>query len=267
MKSILDTNIWFLASAENLEESSIDKEAVKNHKDADKVRGEIFQTLMAGETIVPQRVVEELESLQFSDKTAKHNQKNIERLLYIFRPRAMEIIPTRQNILRQKSIVDALDITKETSQAFHTYQKLKEETLKKIKSGAEKAQESLDKQEPEAKWETIAREISALKDQRESTRDTEALNKKIKSKEKILERETPFLIPDYEILICSERTDAQITTLDNDLQVFWNISKSLRQIPMPKLAPFCSQMEKKFNQLEPKVREKTKDCGNEPSFG
>jgi len=267
MTGILDTNIWFLATSENLEESHIDKEEVRKHGDADKIRGAIFKALLEGDVIVPLAVAKELEGLRDSGKAKRHNKENIDRLLYIFRNRTMKIIPTRQDLTRQAAIIDALASEKETSQGFHTFSKLSQETLRKIESANRVARKSLQDQEPEGQWTTLARDLDSLIAQRETTGDSRELNKKIKAKREALEMSLPFVLADYEILLCAERTDAQIYTLDNDLQALWGVSPSLQKTKEPKLAIFRSNLEKRFNQLEPKVREKTKVMGPRMSLG
>lgn len=259
---VIDSNMWILACATNQEDSDLDQQAAKHarHGDTDKIRGYIFRQLMDRETVIPERVVAEIEDFKNSWKAGPHNKALLKRLTKIFSPRMMRVCPTCKDLIRQAALFNHLKESPKTSKEYRAYEKIRswEAQVGKAKALAE----DLQKAGKRGRWQELADEINHLTRTFEQHPETSKIRIE---KEKAYAKAKPFLLPDYEIMLCAERTGGGVCSRDADIAAWHEASPSFKQSCGHPIEPFFADadLETKFPQLDKKLQEKTKDKSGE----
>ena len=242
---IFDTSIWLLACEKIRKESPRKKKTrFKSYGSTECVRGAIFKALLGDNVVIPDVVQREIEARQREGKLKHHDKVLINHLTYIFRSRTVPVLPTREDVIRQDFIFSALGSERKSSQSFLTYSKLSPATLRKIERGSNAARKSFDLKETDPVWITLARELEAVKARCMEDSNTKEACLQYKDLRKRLDACMPFLLPNYEILLCAERIGAQVFTLESDMKTMWLVDSPPRRMPEPQLVMLESSVRK-----------------------
>jgi hypothetical protein len=242
---LLDTNLWLTAcacaSSEGPDNNSpFDRKTRSNTTNPSQARGAIIMGLKNNFTIVPEKVVEELQGMALSGEMSAKNRTHI-RILQEMLGRETHTPISRADIEEQNQLFKQIEARAKKAGENPTLQNLAcAKTWKKIREHAIDAETAL-KACPEAgplphtktlgELEELKRRKKELTGTPEKTKD---YFKKIVNLETKARRQKPFVLPDLEILICAEQTKATIFSKDADIAVLWGCSSERFQKTMGK---------------------------------
>lgn len=261
-RRVLDTSLLLIAcaiksSGDSMSELDIDYNNLANGQNPDKLRGLLIGMLTDNTVIVPEIVRLELQGLasggQASEKTTQgkrqklsaKNIENIRSLAFVLDNRTTPLLPTREDVLLQKSVWDEIERKAKTDPEMAKAWKNKfAEHARTVANSAQKA--SLSHSEP---WLDAAARIEELR-KIELIRPSKGVSRELGQLEELLRDTTPRLVPDFEIFLIALKTGAPVVSRDKDFNTMWKaLSKTIQEQYLASI---------------PKVFQKINDSSHEP---
>lgn len=228
----VDTSVWLLCCARKTTGdamSEIDKQfnVASESREVKKLRGLLFKLLCDHDVVIPQTTLDELKLIEAgSTKIANAgNKEDLQVLIQAMEGRTVRVVPTPTQINRQHAFILKIKEAPEDSPEGKAWKNKLWKEEGRTKAAAQLAAQS--SHLPVAPWMQAETNLQELAKLREANPLDKRITKQIQDTEKTLPSLTPYVIPDYQILLCAEQAQATVITRDKDYMFFWRNSPDM----------------------------------------